>query len=85
LALHGPLEAIQEALIARQPQVRVRLLDANLGQRKVRAGPPDIFNSRSLAVHSDSIPTTPFSPEGVVVGGSPRIYAEKNSSFDRAL
>src|SRR5664279_6645405 len=31
------------------------------GQRKVRAGPPSIFNSRSRAVHSDSISTTPFS------------------------
>ena len=29
--------------------------------RSVRAGPPNIFNSRSRAVHSDSISTTPFS------------------------
>src|ERR1035441_9642899 len=31
------------------------------GLRNARAGPPNIFNSRSLAVHSDSISTTPFS------------------------
>jgi hypothetical protein len=41
-------------------QVRLRLWTLAQAE-EASAGPPDIFGSRSLAVHSDSIPTTVFS------------------------
>src|SRR5271165_3281135 len=41
---------------------------------KVRAGPLNIFDSRSRAVHSDSISTTPFSRKAVTPG-SPNTMA----------
>src|SRR5664280_2008288 len=37
----------------------------------IRAGPPNIFNSRSLAVHSDSISTTAFFPQSIIPETAP--------------
>src|SRR5208337_1443717 len=43
---------------------------------KVRAGRPNIFDSRSRAVHSDSISTTPFSRKAV----TPRSAQQKGEA-----